>query len=78
MGDEATVLGGAGSRRLREIPVGRRGRMCLECGAHRPLFRVRGGPVKSDRGHTLCFRCRRSLRDGVRARLADLPRPAAA
>jgi hypothetical protein len=63
------VVGGAGTRRVTEVPAGRRGRQCLDCGAHRPLFRVRGGAVKSDREHTLCFRCRRSLRDQVRARM---------
>lgn len=64
-----SVGGGSGTRRVREVPVGRRSRQCLDCGAHRPLFRVRGGPVKSDRQHTLCSRCRRSLWDQVRARL---------
>ena len=65
----AGEVGGAGTRRVREVPAGRRSRQCVDCGAHRPLFRVRGGPVKSDRQHTLCFRCRRSLRDQVWARL---------
>ena len=69
--EAAGVAGGAGTRRVREVPVGRRGRMCLGCGEHRPLYRVRGGPVRSDRQHTLCFRCRRSLRDRVRAWLRE-------
>lgn len=59
------VAGGQGTCRLRCEPVGRRKRLCLECGEHRPLFRVRGGPVRVDSQHTLCFRCRRSLRDHV-------------
>ena len=67
------MVGGAGTRRIREVPVGRRGRLCLECGAHRPLYRVHGGPVKSERQHSLCFRCRRSLGDQVRAWQRHIP-----
>jgi hypothetical protein len=44
-----------------------RKRLCLECRAHRALFRI-GGRVKRDPNHTLCFRCYHSLCDMWRAR----------
>ena len=43
-------------------------KLCIACRAHRSLFRFRG-VVKRDNDHNLCFRCFRSLRDSVRARI---------
>jgi len=47
-------------------------KFCVECGAHRALFRLRG-KVKRDTQHTLCFRCFHSFNDAWRARrLAEI------
>jgi hypothetical protein len=35
-------------------------KICLVCGQRRPLFSVRGGPVKLDNKHTLCKACYRN------------------
>lgn len=43
-------------------------KLCVSCQQRRSLFRFRG-VVKRDDDHTLCFRCFRSLRDSVRARM---------
>ena len=43
-------------------------KLCASCRQRRSLFRFRG-VVKRDDDHTLCFRCFRSLRDSVRARV---------
>ena len=52
-----------GTRGLSRSPTHR---LCLGCGERRARFRYRGGAVKADSDHTLCFECHRALRNSLR------------
>jgi hypothetical protein len=54
----------AAARRLDRVQR----RVCVSCRCQRARFRYRGA-VRADRDHTLCFRCFRSERERLRARL---------
>jgi len=43
-------------------------RMCRLCRVRPAKFSVRGGPVKADKTHDLCFRCNRSVKDSMRTK----------
>src|SRR4051812_4299878 len=43
-------------------------KLCVECNLRPPYFRVRGGPVKLDRLHTLCQACFRNQSNSIKAK----------
>lgn len=42
--------------------------MCRRCRQHEAKFSVRGGAVKADDEHDICFQCYRALKNQQRAR----------
>jgi len=49
---------------------GRKQRQCSECGKRPPVFRVKGGPPKTDKTHTECRQCFEGKMESLRQQRA--------